>query len=161
MTHNLTRWLSDVLQEAIEEHAERRAGEEEGKIRVPPRLTGAAVDDLEEAFTTSKRRLIVLGFSGTLMPRNEYFHPNILSSARLPAALLSNLDTLASDFSTDVIVLSSVSQAVVARALDSLPCWLIAEGGVMHRPPVSGAEWHGGAEEIDTTWMTPVEDIME
>ena len=96
----------------------------------------------------------MLGFSGTLMSRNRgYFNPNIATSARVADSVKANLLSLSEDPHTDVIILSSVSQNILDKALGNIPgIWLVAEGGVTYRRPNS-LEWVGSAEDVDTTWI--------
>ncbi|CAD7938799.1 unnamed protein product [Amoebophrya sp. A25] len=96
---------------------------------------------MENAFKHAGRKLLVLGFSGTLMPRNQYFHPGILSTCRVPDSTRNNLRMLSDDPSVDIVIMSSVSQEALDHALGEVPnLWLVAESGVTWRSAARGAE---------------------
>eukprot|EP00392_Amoebophrya_sp_AT5.2_P006745 g6757.t1 len=161
-THTHTRWIQDLLHEQQElELLKEQAGDVADVLRVPTSLSMHA-DGLVEAFRVAKnRKLLVLGFSGTLLARNQYYHPSILSSCRVSPTTLHSLEILSNAGDVDIVVMSSVSQQALEHALGSLPnLWLVAEGGVKWRPARSN-EWCSVLEEIDTDWLPAVEDIIE
>lgn len=154
MKYTQQRWVNDVMEEIDEIVADDSCN---AALRPPPLLNH---EEVVSSFQHAGKRLIVLGFSGTLMPRDRYFNPNVLSSSRLPDIMLANLYSLSMDDNTDVIVVSSVSRSLLARALHGVPCWIIAEGGVSYRLAET-EEWCGSADHLDTTWMDSVEEVFE
>eukprot|EP00397_Hematodinium_sp_SG-2012_P010553 GEMP01010669.1.p1 GENE.GEMP01010669.1~~GEMP01010669.1.p1 ORF type:complete len:916 (+),score=177.88 GEMP01010669.1:43-2748(+) len=154
MKYTQQRWVNDVMEEFDEVVADDSCNT---ALRPPPRLNH---EQVVTSFQHARKRLIVLGFSGTLMPRDRYFNPNVLSSSRLPDVMLANLYSLTMDENTDIVVVSSVSRSLLARALDGVPCWIIAEGGVSFRSAET-EEWCGSADHLDTSWMNAVEQVFE
>lgn len=154
MKYTQQRWVNDVMEEIDEILSDESTIT---ALRVPPRLDHAQVID---TFREAGRRLLVLGFSGTLMPRDRYFNPNVIASSRLPDVTLANLESLAADENTDVIVVSSVSRVLLEHALAGIPCWIIAEGGVSFRA-ADTEEWQGTADHVDTSWMDSVEEVFQ
>jgi hypothetical protein len=163
-THTNLRWMRDIISELQDVKLELDEGEDQDDIlKVPPKLIAEGRSDPVDSFKASrKRRLLVLGFTGTLMSRNRYFHPNILSTCKIPERVLETLRTLSEDPNTDVVVVSSVSQEVLETALNSAPeLWLVAEGGTSYRRPNS-KEWIGRlTEDVDLSWMNAVEQVFE
>ena len=65
---------------------------------------------------------------------------------------------LAEEPNTHVIIMSSLEQDLLAQAIGSLPCWIIAEGGVCYREPLG--QW-SNMEIPDKEWLAPAREIME
>jgi trehalose 6-phosphate synthase/phosphatase len=153
--YTMSQWavnFLDELQAAVDECEKER-------LEIPPQLDH---DKAVLALRKAKRRVIILGFSGTLLPRKSRIHAKILP--RLPEVLLGNLQVIAEDPHTDVVVLSGFARQALEQALGDVPCWIIAEGGLCYREP-SQKEWHTTEEQRDTesdaTWLGPCTEIME
>ncbi|CAK0859664.1 unnamed protein product [Prorocentrum cordatum] len=149
--YTLSHWAMNFLEEL--QTAEHETESE--RLQIPPPLD----HDLPvTAWRKAKRRLVVLGFNGTLLPRGSNTHAKILP--KLPSVLRGNLQVIAQDPHTEVIVVSGYSRSTLAQALSGVPCWIIAEGGVCHRKPGED-EFVSALDETDLEWRGPVREIME
>lgn len=149
--YTLNHWAVNFLDELLTAKSEC----ENERLQIPPQLDH---DKPVSCMRKAGRRLIILGFSGTLMPHLTRFHSKIFP--KLPDVLLSNLQFIAEDSNTYLIVISSLPREALAVTLAGIPCWIIAEGGVCYREPNS-ADWHSSVEQRDTEWLAPVKEIME
>lgn len=156
--HSSQHWANSFLQEfheTIDEAAQ-------DSIQNVPRLIQ---DELTQAFKHDDwdHRIIILNFGGTLLPRNKGRSRAPISpvlSAQVPDVVLSNLEVLAADKNTDVIIVTSVTRQRIDEAFGKLPCWFIAEFGIYVKAP-NDAQWENYIEKIDASWIRPVEEIME
>jgi len=149
--YTLTHWARNFLDEL--QTAEQECETE--RLQIPPPLDH---DKPVVAMRKSNRRLLILGFSGTLLPRKSKISQKILP--KLPAVLQGNLQVIAEDPNTEVVVLSGLGREIMVKALGNIRCWIIAEGGVCYREPGSDV-WHSSMEERELEWLTPVKEIME
>lgn len=148
--YTLQHWAANFLDELLQAESECEAE----RIQIPPQL------DHEGPLASMRkatRKIIILGFSGALLPRRSRKHSKILP--KLSQSLLSSLQVIAEDPDTHVVILSGASREQLPQALHCVPCWLIAEGGESYREPSSDT-WISG-EHRDLDWMGPVRDIME
>jgi len=149
--YTLQHWATNFLDEL--RTAENECETE--RLQIPPQLDHAKpVTVMHKA----NRHIIVLGFSGTLLPHTSRAHTKFAS--KLPDALLGNLQAIAEDPNTHLVVITSIDREVIACALYEVPCWIIAEGGVCFREP-GGDTWHCAIEQRDTEWLGPVRETME
>lgn len=65
------------------------------------------------------------------------------------------VEVLAEEPNTHVIIMSSLEQDLLAQAIGSLPCWIIAEGGVCYREP--DGTW-SNMEIPDKEWLAPAKE---
>ncbi|CAJ1357655.1 unnamed protein product [Effrenium voratum] len=147
--HTLRRWATNFLDEICS--AERECEDE--RLQIPPPL------DHETPVTAMRqahKRIFVFGFSGTLLPRKSRLQAKILG--KLHPVLAANLKVLAEEPNTHVIIMSSLEQELLSEAIGSLPCWIIAEGGVCYREP--DGTWLN-MELQDKDWLAPAKEIME
>jgi len=164
--YTLNRWARNFLKELQTAKSEC----EDERLQIPPQLDH---DKPVSAMRKANRRMIILGFSGTLLPHLTRIHTKIFP--KLPAAnfdremhfnienmqvLLANLAVIAEDPNTYLIVISALPRDTLAQTLGNLPCWLIAEGGVCYREPGSD-DWHSTVDQSNTEWLAPVKEIME
>ncbi|CAK0860860.1 unnamed protein product [Prorocentrum cordatum] len=149
--YTLSHWAMNFLEEL--QTAEHETESE--RLQIPPPLE----HDLPvTAWRKAKRRLVVLGFAGTLLPRSTKVHAKILP--KLPSVLHSNLQVIAEDPNTEVVVVSGYGRQTVAHALVNVPCWIIAESGVCYRKPGED-DFVSTLDEEDLEWLGPVRDIMD
>lgn len=149
--YTLKHWASNFLDEL--ETAERECETE--RLQIPPQLDH---DGPLSAMRKASRRLFIFGFSGTLVPHKSRLITKILP--KLPSVLVSNLQVIAEDPNTHVVVISGLARDTLAQTLGPVPCWIIGEGGLCYRAPDS-ADWHSFVEQRDTEWLGPVKDIMK
>jgi len=128
---------------------------ENERLQIPPQLDH---DRPVAAMRKASRRLIVLGFSGTMVPHHSRLNTKLFP--KLPPVLLGNLQVIAEDPNTHIIVISALARNQLAQTLAGVPCWIIAEGGVCYREPGSDV-WHSCVEAHNTEWLGPVREIME
>uniref|UniRef100_A0A7S1WSD0 Alpha,alpha-trehalose-phosphate synthase (UDP-forming) n=1 Tax=Alexandrium catenella TaxID=2925 RepID=A0A7S1WSD0_ALECA len=149
--YTLNHWAVNYLEELLTAKSEV----ESERLQIPPQLDH---DKPVSCMRKAGRRMLILGFSGTLMPHLTRIHSKIFP--KLNEVLLSNLQVIAEDPNTYVIVVSSLPRDALANMLAGVPCWIIAEGGVCYREPGS-EDWHSSVEQRDTEWLGPVKEIME
>jgi len=152
--YTLKNWATNFLEEL--QTTERELESE--RLQIPPQLDH---DKPVAALRKSGRRIIILGFAGTLVPHKSRLITKIHS--KLPPVLLGNLQVLAEDPATELIIVSGLARDSLEQTLGSVPCWLIAEGGICYREPNS-TEWVSSVEQKDediVEWMAPVKEIME
>lgn len=148
--HTLRRWAANFLDEIVT--AEKECEDE--RLQIPPALDH---DTAVAAVRKASRRIIVFGFSGTLLPWKSRVKTQILP--KITPAQLGNLHAIAEEPNTHVIIVSGFERHVLAQAVGSLPCWIIAEGGVCYREPEGN--WCDTMEQLDLEWLGPVKEIME
>eukprot|EP00928_Gymnodinium_smaydae_P031340 TRINITY_DN23030_c0_g2_i1.p1 TRINITY_DN23030_c0_g2~~TRINITY_DN23030_c0_g2_i1.p1 ORF type:complete len:1038 (+),score=250.03 TRINITY_DN23030_c0_g2_i1:431-3544(+) len=147
--YTLSHWAMNFLEEIRTTESEC----ETERLQIPPPLDH---DRPVAAMRKAKRRVIILGFSGTLVaPARTPFRPQ-----KLPTTLLGNLQVIAEDPHTHLVVISGLSRDILDQTFGGVPCWIIAESGVCYREPADGA-WHSSIEQRDTEWLGPVKEIME
>jgi len=149
--HTLRNWAMSFYDEL--QTAETECENE--RLQIPPQLDH---DKPVAALRKASQRIIILGFSGTLLPRKSKIHAKILP--KLPSVLIGNLQVLAQDPNTHVVVTSGFSRNTLSQSLGNVPCWIIAEGGVCYREP-GGDAWHTTTEQRDNEWLAPVKEIMQ
>jgi len=150
--YTLNHWAVNFLDELLTAKSEC----ESERLQIPPPLDH---DKPVSAMRKAGRRVLILGFAGTLMPHSTRMNSGIFP--RLPSVLLSNLQVIAEDPNTDLLVLSSLPRDTLAHILANVPCWIIAEGGICYREP-EGTSWCSSVEKRDTDeWLGPVKEIME
>jgi len=132
------------------------------RLTIPHRLDH---ENVVAPFRKAARRIIVLGFSGTLLPRSNSikrgkYNPKI--NPKLPEVLETNLRDLVSDPNTHVVILSGFERTELEQAFANIPCWIIAEGGVCYREP-GGCSWHEAQDQQSGStaeWLGPAKEIM-
>ncbi len=117
------------------------------------RLRGKDREEVLEAFTGSRRRLLFLNYDGTLVEfgdRHQETQPN--------ARLLRNIHKLAKDEHNEVVIVSSRSRADLDRWFSDSDVGLIAEYGVWVKS--RDEEWNL-IEQIDNDWKEIIRPILE
>ncbi|CAJ1447257.1 unnamed protein product [Effrenium voratum] len=94
------------------------------------------------------------GWTGPLPPV-AYDFPPLYPAPEVP---YTGYQVLAEEPNTHVIIMSSLEQELLSEAIGSLPCWIIAEGGVCYREP--DGTWLN-MELQDKDWLAPAKEIME
>eukprot|EP00930_Biecheleria_cincta_P072204 TRINITY_DN5963_c0_g1_i1.p1 TRINITY_DN5963_c0_g1~~TRINITY_DN5963_c0_g1_i1.p1 ORF type:complete len:1159 (-),score=194.54 TRINITY_DN5963_c0_g1_i1:60-3536(-) len=148
--HTFRRWAGNFLDEIVT--AEKECEDE--RLQIPPALDQ---DMAVAAIRKASRRILVWGFSGTLLPSKSRMKTQILT--KLTPAQLGNLQAIAEEPNTHLIILSSLERHVLEEAVGNLPCWIIADGGVCYREPEGS--WCDTMEQLDLEWLGPVKEIME
>lgn len=146
----LVHWAGNFLEELKTSVSEC----ETERLQIPPPLQH---DQAVAEFGRANRRVIILGFRGTLIPRAQ---KHFAQTQRLPTPLVAHLRALAEDPNTHLIIVSSYSGHFLEHALEGVRCWIIAEGGVCYREPDSD-KWIGSEEQRVDEWLDPVKEIME
>lgn len=158
--YTLKNWATNFLQEM---HAAERELESE-RLQIPPQLDH---DQPCRAYRKASRRLLVFGFSGTLVPHKSRLFSTV--HPKLPPALRANLQALAEDSLTQLIIVSGLSRETLETSFEGVHCWIIAEGGVCYREP-GATTWHSCVEQDQhcdeqerqkPNWLGPVKEIME
>jgi len=149
--YTLQHWATNFLDELQTATSEC----ESERLQIPPQLDH---DKPVSAMRKASRRLVILGFSGTLLPHKSRLHTKIFP--KLPEVLLGNLQVIAEDPNTNLVIISGLARDTIAQTLGHMPCWVIAEGGICYREPGED-EWHSCVEQRDTEWLGPVKEIME
>lgn len=145
--YTLGHWATNFHSELITAAEEC----ENERLQIPPAMDH---DKAVGAIRKARRRILVFGFTGTLLP------PKNRISKTLPGPLKANLQAIADDPNTHLIVVSGHSKHVLDRSFQGVNCWIIAESGICYREPAS-MEWHTFVEQRDTDWIAPVKQIME
>ena len=108
---------------------------------------------INTAFRAAQRRLLLLDYDGTIRDLERLPELSVPS-----AALLKELDSLAKDPKTTVVVVSGRSQETLEAWLGELPVGLAAEHGFFTR--TAGSGWQSNAPD-DTAWKTAVRSVLE
>jgi trehalose 6-phosphate synthase/phosphatase len=108
---------------------------------------------LLERYATSKRRLLLLDYDGTLVPFSK--KPSLASPE---SSLIRTLKDLSKSPATDVYIVSGRDSETLEKWLGHLPIGLIAEHGAKTRH--KGAEWIADVEGATNDWKVCVERIM-
>mmetsp|Transcript_55895 Transcript_55895/g.120932 ORF Transcript_55895/g.120932 Transcript_55895/m.120932 type:complete len:1035 (-) Transcript_55895:3-3107(-) len=148
--NTLQQWAASFLEELQTAATDC----ETERLHIPPRLDH---EQCVQAMRKASRRLIVLGYCGTLLPQDAQINPQVAQG--LPPTTMANLQVLCNDPTTKVVVVTGFDRYTMAKAVGSLHCWVIAEGGFCFSEP-GCKNWHT-VEQRDTEWMGPVKEIMQ
>ncbi|CAO3631256.1 unnamed protein product [Cunninghamella echinulata] len=112
------------------------------------------VDYLKKAFESSKKRVFLFDYGGTLVTHGKTASANELNR------LTSVLTKLTSDPQNAVYVISGRTKLDVERDLGDVPnLGLSAENGFYIKP--RGEEWRSLFEQIDLSWKPAVKEIFK
>ncbi|CAE8584663.1 unnamed protein product, partial [Polarella glacialis] len=136
--HSLRRWASSFLDELLTAESEC----EDERLQIPPPMDH---DSAVNAMRKASQRILMFGFSGTLLQRQDKIHVKI--RPKISPTLRANLQVLASDTHTHVIILSGLERKILQQAIGKIPCWIIAEGGMCYREP--DGTWVSNMEQLD------------
>jgi trehalose 6-phosphate synthase/phosphatase len=149
LRHDVFAWGERFL-ESLRKAADRRA---DRTSAAPPPLN---VDDLAAAYRSSKRRLLLLDYDGTLV--GFAARPQ---DAVPPAALIERVALLASDLANTVAIVSGRNWRDLDRWFGGVPrLWLAAEHGAMLRRPGS-ADWEAARSFVPADWRPRVRAILD
>jgi trehalose 6-phosphate synthase/phosphatase len=148
--HDVFAWGNRFL-ESVREAATQQASRAAER---PPLLN---VEALLSAYSSAKRRLLLLDYDGTLVGFAR--RP---SDAVPSARLMENLSALAADDANVVAIVSGRSSRDLDRWFGSIPrLWLAAEHGAMIRSPDAPARWDAPRNGTSPTWKQRVLGILD
>lgn len=142
--YNVKRWAQDFMDgiSAIKQRQHKLQSQQ---------LTGLMINSLIEKYQTSKHRLLVLDYDGTLIPR--------YNSSPLPdQQLIKTLKKLTSKEENSVVILSGREKDVLEQWFGELNIGLVAEHGAMVKH--ISAEWKT-IGPLETAWIEKIFPILE
>ncbi|PRP88701.1 hypothetical protein PROFUN_02797 [Planoprotostelium fungivorum] len=150
LKHNSEYWLNLLVSE-VEQIAHNQPEVEGPLIR-------ANEEDIATSFSSSRRRLILLDYDGTLTPIQS-----IPGKAYPPRSLIALLNRLSSIPNTHVYVISGRDRKTLGHWLGGLPIGLSCEHGLFFRQCQNGgvvSEWQDLLGEMDLNWKSDVETLF-
>ncbi len=125
----------------------------EKQEHMPVKLNPELIHKIDELYTASNKRLILLDYDGTVVPffkRPEDAYPN--------SALLKVLQNLAADTRNDVVIISGRDNVTLDKWLGHLPVKIIAEHGAWFKD--RGQAWQK-VPHLHTEWKEVVNKTFE
>lgn len=119
----------------------------------PQLLESSALNSLLENYREAKKKLLLLDYDGTLVGFR-----NIPSEAAPDPELYQLLDAIASDGTTDVVLISGRGRATLERWFGHKHYSLVTDHGVWLRK--RGEQWFA-VEQLGTQWKDSIRTIME
>ncbi|KAJ0392949.1 hypothetical protein P43SY_005969 [Pythium insidiosum] len=120
------------------------------------RLVKLPVMDVLNAYSRSKKRIIVLDYEGTLL---EESHQR--STIAPPKPYVKRIiENLAADRKNTVLLVSGHEQGVIGSWLNDRRIGVVAESGYFYRLPHTD-EWEMMTEDHDPSWKKVVRPIMQ
>jgi trehalose 6-phosphate synthase/phosphatase len=144
--YDVNRWADDFLQALL-------ATQQTEAAQRARALTGKAHHALIEHFRRARSRTLFLDYDGSLVPFAG--HPK---QARPDPELLALLHGLCSSPDNTVFLVSGRARADLERWFESIPLGLVAEHGVLLRPP--GGAWRM-LRPLTSSWMGQVRPILQ
>ncbi|GAB9467761.1 Alpha,alpha-trehalose-phosphate synthase [Globisporangium polare] len=112
--------------------------------------------DLINAYSRSKKRIIVLDYEGTLLDESHQ-----RSTIAPPKAFVKRIiESLAADKKNTVLLVSGHERSVIGSWLNDKRIGLVAESGYYYRLPHEN-DWEMMAEDMDPSWKRVVRPIMQ
>jgi trehalose 6-phosphate synthase/phosphatase len=144
--YNVRRWAQDFMDGIYA--VKKRQQELHAK-----RLTGSTVEQLVGKYQTSKNRLLILDYDGTLIPLSDH------SNQVLPdQSLIEILKELIEQKENYIVVLSGREKNFLERCFGELNVDLVAEHGAMIKH--NDRDWET-VEPLETAWMEKILPILE
>lgn len=109
---------------------------------------------MDEEFATSRRRLLLLDYDGSLVPFNGDYR-----QATPPESVMKLLDDLGSNPKNDVVVISGRSADDLGEWFGDLPINLVAEHGASFKR-ANGKNWRT-YEKTDPIWKELLRPVLE
>ncbi|HEX7963222.1 MAG TPA: bifunctional alpha,alpha-trehalose-phosphate synthase (UDP-forming)/trehalose-phosphatase [Candidatus Saccharimonadales bacterium] len=127
--YSVTRWAQDFIEQL------GRAKAATASMNAQP-LSGDAQRELMNAYKSTKKRLFLLDYDGTL---RDYVSPVSKDQARPGRRLLGKLAALSADPKNHICIISGRTRSTLQSWFGSLPVTLVAEHGAWVRKK---GEWH-------------------
>jgi len=125
-----------------------------GTPRLVRSLRGRQQTRLLNDWRRAKKHLLLLDYDGSLVPFTEDY-----KAAAPPKNLLSLLETLCADKTTDVVLISGRSPQELQQWFGQLPMSLVAEHGASLRQ--NGRKTWQTIERVDTRWKQELQPVIE
>jgi trehalose 6-phosphate synthase/phosphatase len=157
--HTAQTWADTFISELNDTHVEAELRTKD----IPPHLD---VCEAVAAYSTSQKRLLVLGYNATLTtaveaPRQPKKHfDQIQALTRVNPAAYTCLAALSTDPSVEVVIFSGSEKERLEEVFGELPLWLAAENGAVLRCP-GETEWTTLAESPGGDWKDSVQLVFE
>lgn len=143
-THSASFWGKSFLTDL--EYAVERPSSSKKLVKLPTM-------DLINAYSRSKKRIIVLDYEGTLLDDSPTLAP--------PKAFVKRIvESLAADKKNTVLLVSGHERSVLGSWLNDHRIGVVAESGYYYRLPHED-EWEMTAEDMDPSWKRVVRPIMQ
>ena len=162
VAHTAQSWADTFVSELNDTHVE-------AQLRTASLTMPLPHDDAIDAYASAKRRLLIIGYNGTLTTslvegadsRRRY--DQVKGRTRMHPAAKGILERLTRDPSTTVLVISGSERHKLENLMGDLPVWLSAENGVFLRPPERGAAWRSihHPSTLNLTWIESVQMVMD
>ncbi len=128
---------------------------EEVSLMYTKKATTLEPDELYKVWNTSKRRLLLLDYDGTLRPFTQKPEQAVPS-----AAIRSILQVFASDQSVLPVIISGRDRDTIGNWLGDIPLYIIAEHGFVMRRP-HGDSWEPLLTNVDVSWKQNVRKLLQ
>lgn len=157
--HTAQTWADTFISELNDTHVEAELRTK----NIPPNLQ---LDEVVHAYSSSRRRLLVLGYNATLTtaveaPRAPKKHfDQIQALSRVNSHAYVCLKALANELRTDIVIFSGSEKERLEDVFSDLNVWLAAENGTIIRPPGS-SEWITLLDAPLGDWMESVQLVFE
>ncbi|KAF5827092.1 glycosyltransferase family 20-domain-containing protein [Dunaliella salina] len=175
-THTAQHWADTFISELNDTHIE-------ADLRMkhaPPPLN---MQEVVQAYKSSSKRLIVLGYNATLTTNTDapigrvgglgtkrtYQEQLGKSQAKVNPKILASLQELSRDPNNVLVIFSGSETHKLEEIFGDLPVWLAAENGVFVRPPPqhltplqqSKRPWRALFHGISKEWMESVQLVFD
>ena len=146
--YNVVRWAADFLSELEPETVP-------AKQHVQVRLGKAGIELLIQAYRSTRQRLLLLDYDGTMVPfaaRPEQAAPD--------AELISLLKRLTDDPKNTVVIISGRDRKTLEDWLGGFGANLVAEHGAQIRR-AADTKWRSQTTETDDGWKAELRPLLE
>jgi len=151
-TYTCQSWARSFLSDLVDTRLLANMTED----RVPPRFPLAPA---ASQYASAARRLIVLGYQGTLTPAVLPHKARRRAPAYHTQLMLRALEQLVADPRNVVVVMSSSPRHVLDELFGHLDLYLCAENGVFVRRGPRARDWVC-MEQCELSWMDSVHDVF-
>ena len=146
--YDTDRWADDFINQLVEAYSHHATHK-------PRRLVGPLQDEVLFAYTSAKRRLLLLDYDGTLVP----FAPTP-EGAKPDQQILELLTSLANHKNNTVVVISGRSAETLEQWLGMTGVDMVAEHGAKMRYAEDGV-WHITEEDYSGEWKDQLRPVFE
>lgn len=144
--YTVVDWMNDFIHQLQETKVSQSS--QETKY-----LSDKAVSIIGQRYRSSRKRLLLLDYDGTLVPFSR--HPSL---AVPDQHLIDQLSQIAANPQTDVTIISGRDSRSLESWFGALPITLVSEHGAGVR--MKGEEWNY-TSEIDQAWKPIIRPILE
>jgi trehalose 6-phosphate synthase/phosphatase len=144
--YTVVHWLNDFLRQLDES----KKMQESQRTKF---LSAESVVEIARKYKMSRKKLLLLDYDGTLVPFSK--HPGLATPDQ---NLMGLLESLASDATTDITIISGRDHDCLDRWFSHLPVNLISEHGAGIR--LKGGEWRYFLE-VKESWKPIILPVLE